>query len=92
VYVFGMPLRHPQPYDPKELGMEQACSEKFMEFCGRFASTGQVFRGPGNKIFEKPRCSGIFGVQPTPALLWIRGCHNVAVIMSHNFLHAEHWC
>uniref|UniRef100_A0A914HHN0 Acetylcholinesterase n=1 Tax=Globodera rostochiensis TaxID=31243 RepID=A0A914HHN0_GLORO len=40
-YVFGVPLRHPQPYDPKELDMEQAFSEKIMEFWGHFARTGE---------------------------------------------------
>ncbi|KAL3074893.1 hypothetical protein niasHS_014338 [Heterodera schachtii] len=40
-YVFGMPFRHPQAYDQKELDMERAFSAKIMDFWGRFARTGE---------------------------------------------------
>lgn len=41
-YVFGMPLRVPQQYDPAELETERQFSEKIMEFWGNFARTRQA--------------------------------------------------
>jgi carboxylesterase type B len=39
-YVFGLPLRVPQPYAPSELELERQFSEKVMDMWGRFARDG----------------------------------------------------
>lgn len=39
-YVFGMPLRLPNQYDPDQLSAEQAFSHKIMKIWKNFASTG----------------------------------------------------
>ncbi|KAH7730129.1 acetylcholinesterase [Aphelenchoides avenae] len=39
-YVFGMPLRLPHQYNPKELQLERTFSDKVMHLWGQFAKTG----------------------------------------------------